>query len=89
MGFKYQLRWADGEQIRINGNQLVRVRAVIPVKLAAEFVDGAVYGTLEIEPVEWTARPLTPRCSSTSPMTSASGRKNYANGCVLRSNGDG
>jgi hypothetical protein len=29
---------------------LVRVRAVIPVELAAEFVDGAVYGTLEIEP---------------------------------------
>ena len=67
MGFKYQLLWADGddagdaeypdgsiqvgEQIRINGNQLVRVRAVIPVELAAEFVDGAVYSTLEIEPV--------------------------------------
>jgi hypothetical protein len=66
MGFKYALRWADGgdageaeypdgsiqvgEQIRINGNQLVRVRAVIPVELAAEFVDGALYGTLEIEP---------------------------------------
>jgi hypothetical protein len=66
VGFRYALRWADGddageaeypdgviqvgEQIRINGNQLVRVRAVIPVELAAEFVDGALYGTLEIEP---------------------------------------
>ena len=57
MGFRYQLRWADGDdageaeypdggieagdEIRINGNRLVRVRAVIPVELAAEFVDGA------------------------------------------------
>jgi hypothetical protein len=56
VGFRYALRWADGddageaeypdgviqvgEQIRINGNQLVRVRAVIPAELAAEFVDG-------------------------------------------------
>jgi hypothetical protein len=40
-----------GEQIRINANQLVRVRAVIPVELAAEFVDSALYSTLEIEPV--------------------------------------
>ena len=66
MGFRYALRWADGDdagtaeypddgiqagdEIRIDGNQLVRVRAVIPVELAAEFVDGALYGTLEIEP---------------------------------------
>ncbi len=67
MGFKYQLLWADGDdagdaeypdgsmeagdEIRINGNRLVRVRSVIPVELAAEFVDDAVYSTLEIEPV--------------------------------------
>lgn len=66
MGFRYALRWADGDdagtaeypdggiqagdEIRINGNRLVHVRAVIPVELAAEFIDGAAYGTLEIEP---------------------------------------
>jgi hypothetical protein len=65
MGFKYTLRLPDGDdageaefgyqpqagdEIRINGNQRVRVTAVIPVELAAEFVDGAVYSTLEIEP---------------------------------------
>ena len=66
-GFKYALRWADGddageaeypdgsvqvgEQIRIDGNRLVRVRAVIPVELAAEFVDGAVYSTTRSTPV--------------------------------------
>ena len=66
MAFKYTLRLSDsadageaefgyrpeaGDEIRIDGNQLVRVRSVIPVELAAEFVDGAGYGTLEIEPV--------------------------------------
>ena len=66
MGFKYTLRLPDrddageaefgyqpqaGDELRIDGNQLVRVLAVIPVELAAEFVDDADYGTLEIEPV--------------------------------------
>jgi hypothetical protein len=65
-GFRYALRWADGDdagtaeypdggeqagdEIRIDGNRLVRVRSVIPVELAAEFIDGTVYRTLEIEP---------------------------------------
>ncbi len=60
VGFRYALRWADGDnagtaeypddgiqagdEIRINGNQRVRVRAVIPVELAAEFVDDACTG---------------------------------------------
>jgi hypothetical protein len=67
MGFRYQLRLADGsnmgeaqfpdsairagEQIRVDNNQLVRVLAVIDVDTIGEFVDGAVYGILEIEPV--------------------------------------
>ena len=40
-----------GDEIRIDGNQVVRVRAVIQVELAEEFVDGALYGVLEVEPV--------------------------------------
>ena len=67
MGFRYTLRFADGDdagtveypggaiqvgdEVRIDGNRLVRVRAVIPVELAGEFVDGALYDTLEIEAV--------------------------------------
>jgi hypothetical protein len=51
--FGYQPK--AGDEIRINRNRLVRVRAVIPVELAAEFVDGAVYVTLEVEPVEGSA----------------------------------
>jgi hypothetical protein len=64
---RYALRFADGDdageieypdgsispgdEIPIEGNRLVRVTAVLPVELAGEFVDGALYGTLEVEPI--------------------------------------
>ena len=67
MGFVYALRLADGDdageyeasdtgiqpgdQIRANGNRLMRVRAVIPVERAGELVDGADHGVLEVEPL--------------------------------------
>jgi hypothetical protein len=66
VGFRYALRLADGtdageveypdgsvqagDVIRADGNQKLRVLAVVPVELAAEFVDGAVYGALVVEP---------------------------------------
>jgi hypothetical protein len=39
-----------GEEIRVAGNVLARVRAVIPAETVEEFVDGpALYGILEVE----------------------------------------
>ena len=40
-----------GDEVRIDGNRLVRVRAVFPVEKIAEFVDRPRYGVLEVEPV--------------------------------------
>ena len=38
-----------GEELILSGNRRVTVTAVIPVELAAEFVDDASFGVLEIE----------------------------------------
>jgi hypothetical protein len=61
---RYQLRTSDGgdvgeeefswnpqpgDEIRFDGNRRARVLSVIPVELAGEFADGALYGALEIE----------------------------------------
>jgi hypothetical protein len=66
MGFRYQLRLADGEDagqaewqyapragdvVIVSGDRQLRVRAVVPVELAGKFVDLRVYGVLEVEPV--------------------------------------
>jgi hypothetical protein len=67
MGFDYALRLADGDdagewetsdagiqpgdEIRADGNRLLRVRAVIAVETIGEFVDGAASGVLEVEPL--------------------------------------
>jgi hypothetical protein len=67
MGYLYRLTYTDGDdageveypdggvqagdEIRIEGNRRMRVRSVIPVERAGEFVDGAAYAVLEIEPV--------------------------------------
>jgi hypothetical protein len=66
MGFKYALVLADGEdageaeygyqlrpgdEIYLDDTRRARVTAVIPVERAAEFVDDATYGLLEIEPL--------------------------------------
>jgi hypothetical protein len=68
VGFLYRLTYTDGEdageaelpassirigdEIRIDSNALVRVTKVVPVERIGEFVDGAVYGLLEVEPVD-------------------------------------
>jgi hypothetical protein len=39
-----------GDEIIVSGNREMRVLAVIPVELAAEFVDSPIYGVLEVEP---------------------------------------
>jgi hypothetical protein len=71
MGFKFQLvdtdgvsfdsfessipNWSTGDTVIAAGNVHYRVVSVIPVELAAEFVDGALNGVLngvlEVEPV--------------------------------------
>ena len=66
MGFKYALVFADGEdageaeypyqlrpgdQIHLDDSRRARVTAVIPIERAAEFVEDATYGLLEIEPL--------------------------------------
>jgi hypothetical protein len=45
-----------GDEIRAAGNRRMRLRSVIPTELAGEFVDGAVYAVLEIEPA-FAVRP--------------------------------
>lgn len=67
MGFRYQLRLADGgdfgeaeyasipgvgEVVWVSGARRVRVTAVVPFERVEEFVDRPVYGILEVEPVE-------------------------------------
>jgi hypothetical protein len=66
VGFLYRLTYPDGsdagtaeyaygvnpgDEIRIEGNRRMRVLSVIPSELAAEFVDGAAYAVLEVEPL--------------------------------------
>jgi hypothetical protein len=66
MPFRYTLRLADGSDagevvlgqspnpgdvIRISGNRLMLVRAVIPLERVEEFVDQPIYGALEVEPI--------------------------------------
>jgi hypothetical protein len=65
VGFRFRLCSADGEvlgetvydcqpdpgdEVIVDGNRM-RVRAVIRVELAGEFVDGPLYGLLEVEPI--------------------------------------
>lgn len=67
VAFRYRLTFADGEdagtveypdgtvqagdEIIGDGNRRYRVTAVIPVARIAEFVDGALNGVLEVEPL--------------------------------------
>jgi hypothetical protein len=67
VGFRYTLRLVDGtdagegeyadtsveagDVIRVDGNRRMRVLAIVPVELAGEFVDGPIYGVLEVEPL--------------------------------------
>jgi hypothetical protein len=48
---EYSFNPQAGDEIYVNGNQRVRVTAVIPVELAGEFADDATHGLLEIEPL--------------------------------------
>ena len=43
--------WSAGDTVIAAGNVHYRVVSVIPVELAAEFVDGPLNGVLEVEPV--------------------------------------
>lgn len=66
MGFRYQLRLADGadagevelayqpdagEHLRVDGNRRMHVLAVVPTPVVEEFVDRPLYGILEVEPI--------------------------------------
>jgi hypothetical protein len=42
--------WDVGDPVILAGNRHFRVTAKIPVERIAEFVDGPVYGVLEVEP---------------------------------------
>lgn len=66
MAFKYELRnkdgddagavesgrcdWQAGDELIASGNRHMRVTAVIPQDLVAEFVDRPLAGILEVEP---------------------------------------
>lgn len=68
MGFKYELKTADGDEagsfestrcdwqagdeLIAAGNVRYRVTAVVPQELVAEFVDRPLAGILEVEPLE-------------------------------------
>jgi hypothetical protein len=64
MSFRYILRLEDGsdagevelgqpanvgEEIRVTGDVRARIQAVVPVEIVEEFVDGPLYGFLEVE----------------------------------------
>lgn len=66
MGFRYQLRFADGDDagegeytftpnpgdvIYVQGNREMRVTAVIPTERMEEFIGRPIYDVLEVEPV--------------------------------------
>ena len=42
--------WNVGDPVILAGNRRYRVTGTIPVDRIAEFVDGPVYGVLEVEP---------------------------------------
>jgi hypothetical protein len=44
-----------GDEVIVDGNRRMRVRSVIPVALAGEFVDRPLYGLLEVEPTSCPA----------------------------------
>jgi hypothetical protein len=48
---EYAYQPQAGDVIFVGGNRLVRVVSVVPVEKMGEFVDGGVYGLLEVEPV--------------------------------------
>ncbi len=43
--------WSVGDTVIAAGNVHYKVVSVIPVELAAEFVDGPLNGVLEVEPL--------------------------------------
>lgn len=43
--------WAAGDTVIAHGNRHYRIVSVIPIELAAEFVDDAEVGVLEVEPL--------------------------------------
>jgi hypothetical protein len=67
MGFRYELRlpdgddagtfestvsdWQVGDEFRGAGNVRYRISAVIPLPLVEEFVDDAMCGIWEVEPI--------------------------------------
>ena len=67
MGFKFELKtvdgddagpfeiavpnWQTGDTLIAAGNVRYRVVSVIPGEQVAEFVDGALYSVLEVEPL--------------------------------------
>jgi hypothetical protein len=80
VGSRYALYLADGEDageaeygfqpgpgdvIYVEGERDMRVRAVIPIELAGEFIDGALNGVLEVEPLRTRFR-MDERLSKTS-----------------------
>jgi hypothetical protein len=44
--------WSVGDPVILSGNRHFTVTATIPVERMAEFVDEAVYGVLEVEPLQ-------------------------------------
>jgi hypothetical protein len=67
VGFSYELRchdgddagtfetnlsdWDVGDTFRADGNRHLRITAIIPAELVAEFIEGPVRGVWEVEPV--------------------------------------
>jgi hypothetical protein len=43
--------WRPGDEIRAHGNKRYRITAVVPLPVIGEFVDGATYALLEVEPL--------------------------------------
>lgn len=43
--------WQPGDTLIADGNRRYKITAVIPVERIAEFVDGALNGVLEVEPL--------------------------------------
>lgn len=43
--------WKVGNTLIADGNRRYKVTAIIPLERIAEFVDGALNGVLEVEPV--------------------------------------
>jgi hypothetical protein len=43
--------WNVGETFRADGNRPMRITAIIPAELVAEFIEGPVRGVWEVEPL--------------------------------------